>query len=207
MYARNVTITNNACPTRYSQRSVTISSHSTHIPVQQHGCVQCTHTLTEISPRPVHKGLHPSQRVCAYIFKLKWQHVITQHTNTCITYVCTARCIHKLTQARTQISIHVQVRTSTVHRHSGPRLTCGQTLVLENLSAASSSGETPHNVALPDWGAAICGRYRQQKIQKYTRTHTMPPCAPQVPTVLGLGMVPLDTVSLHSLWWSGKGIS
>ena len=96
---------------------------------------------------------------------------------TCIYQLCMYSTIYTQVNPGTHTNFHTCTSTSTVHRHSGPRLTCGQTLVLENLYAASSSRETPHNVALPDWGTAICGRYRQQKIQIHMYTHHAALCS------------------------------
>ena len=143
---------------------------STHLGLGQphmYSNVQCTHSLRSVHAQfirdwvllrgPVH---HQGEvTMCDQYISQGHAHM---HTVPC-THTCTCTC---------STCFKYTLCTDTVKYTECPRLTCGQTHVLEDLSAASSSRESPHKVAPPEWRAALCSTHGQQTTPKYTHAYT-----------------------------------
>ena len=74
----------------------------THICPSNSIAMYSAHTLTEISPRPVHKGHCPSQRVCVPSSGggNVWSYISQAHT-PCTYCICTVQCTHNPCQIYT----------------------------------------------------------------------------------------------------------
>ena len=145
---------------------------STHLGLGQphmHSNVQCTHSLRSVHVQfirdwvllrgPVYKvkvtvcGQSSHKHMHTYIYSAMYTH---SHNIKHLLHVLQVPPMH----------------TQTVECTECPRLTCGQTCVLENLSGTSSLRESPNKVVSSEWRAALCSIRRQQTTQKYTHAHT-----------------------------------
>ena len=146
---------------------------STHLGLGQphmHSNVQCTHSLRSVHTQFIRDWV----LLRGSVYKVKMTvcgQSSHKHMHTCIHSAMYTHA-HNIIHLLHVLQVHPGPCTHRQWSAQCPRLTCGQTCVLENLSGTSSLRESPNKVVSSEWRAALCSVRRQQTTQKYTHAYT-----------------------------------